>query len=102
MFTFSNYEPTYNKAIDFCANIIACGRAKGEPIKTLRLEKSYYGLFKAGVKAILETKKPEGWQDMMEKLDEPDAFQFDGVNIERAMFQIKPVVIEYYKPLAEA
>jgi hypothetical protein len=102
MFTFSNYEPTFNKAIDFCANLIACARDKQEPIKTLRLSRDYYALFKSGVKAILELNKPEGWQDMIEQLNEPDALQFDGVNIERAMFQIKPVVIEYYKPLAIA
>lgn len=96
-FTFSQYEPTFNKAIDHCANIIACAREQNLPVKSLSLSPSYYEWFKSGMKAIISKRNPENRDELIENLDLPNSMQFDGVNIEKSMFQSKPVTIEYYE-----
>ena len=101
-FTFSNYEPTFNKAIDYCANIIACARENMTPIKALHLSTGYYEWFKGGMKAIIEKRGAENKEELIANLDLPSSMEFDGVNIEQAKFQTKPVVIEYYEPIAQA
>lgn len=97
-FTFSQFEPTFNKAIDHCANIIACARDNNMPIESLTLSPGYFEWFRSGVKALIETKKPDNWEELIAIIDSNDqAMQFDGVNIEKSMIQAKPVLIKYYQ-----
>ena len=96
MFTFSNYEPTFNKAIDHCANLIACGRETHQPIKALHLSKGYYEWFKGGVQVLIDKSNAENKDELLQNIDEGGVMQFDGVEIIRSTFQTKPVVIEYY------
>jgi hypothetical protein len=89
---YSNYTETGNRAIDMCANLIASGRKTNQPIKALHLSPIYYDWYKSGVQTLLNRPLEKG-EDM----------QFDGVNIEKGtIYQMKSVVIEYYKPLAES
>ena len=86
-FSFSEFQATGNKAIDECANLIACAREQNMAVKSLHLKPSYYSWFKSGVE-ILSGQALEVDQQM----------QFDGVNIEKGtIFQSKDCVIEYYK-----
>jgi hypothetical protein len=86
-FTFSQFQATGNKAIDECANLIACAREQNMSVKALHLKPSYYSWFKSGVE-ILSGKALEIGQQM----------QFDGVDIEKGtIFQSKDCVIEYYQ-----
>lgn len=97
-FSFSQFEPTYNKAIDHCANIIGCARDRNIPIEALSLSPMYFEWFKSGVKALIENQKPEHWEQMIADIDaNENAMQFDGVNIEKGRYQLKSVVIKYYQ-----
>lgn len=87
MYNFSEYEPTYNKAIDLCANLIACARKNMMPIKALHLTPIYFEWFKSGVQTL-----------MNRELEADDQLEFDGVSIEKGSFlQSKSIVIEYYE-----
>lgn len=86
MYHFSQYEPTYNKAIDQCANIIAVARQNLHPLKALHLSPFYYDWFKSGVQTL-----------MNRPLDEGELLEFDGVNIEKgSKYQSKSIILEYY------
>lgn len=91
MYNFNIFEPTYNKAIDHCANIICCARANNKPVKALHLQPSFYEWFKGGVKELMKDK---------ESADTLDQMNFDGVEIHKSsIFQTKPIIIEYYDQL---
>lgn len=86
MYTYTNYQASGNKAIDYCANLIACARVNNLAPKTLHLQKQYYEWYKSGVQTFLD--RP---------LEDGELMQFDGVDIELGgKFQTKPVIIEYY------
>jgi hypothetical protein len=86
VYNFSDYEPTYNKTIDLCANLIANARVNQMPLKALHLTPLYYEWYKSGVQTLLN--RP--------LLDE-ELLQFDGVNIEKgSRYQTKSVILEYY------
>ena len=86
MYNFSDYEATHNKAIDFCANLIAAARKQNTPVKALHLKPSYYEWFKSGVQILMN-------KDLLPE----EKMQFDSVDIELGtVFQTKMVVIEYY------
>jgi hypothetical protein len=86
MYNFSNYEPTYNKAIDQCANLIAVARENLNPLKALHLSPIYYDWFKGGVQTL-----------MGRPLQEDERLEFDGVNIEKgSKYQSKSIILEYY------
>jgi len=96
-FNFSQFEPTYNKAIDYCANIIGLARTKNIPIEALSLSPLYFEWFKSGIKTMIENNKGLNWEEMIINIDlVEDSMQFDGVNIEKGKFQSKPVVIKYF------
>lgn len=102
MFIFSEYQPTFNKAIDLCTNIIYCARKNNLAVKALHLDKIHYEWYISGVKTLLEKQKPEGWEEQIAEI-KTSGVQFDGVNIERgSRLQTKPVIIEYYQPTAQA
>ena len=85
MYNFSKHEPSFNSAIDFCANLIWCAREHNEPIKALHLKPYFYEWYKSGV------------QTLIGRPLEDELMEFDSVNIEKAsLFQTKNVVIEYY------
>ena len=87
VYNFSDYEPTHNKAIDLCANLIANARVHKLPLKALHLTPLYYEWYKSGVQTLLN--RP--------LLDE-ELLEFDGVNIEKgSRYQSKSVVLEYYQ-----
>jgi hypothetical protein len=91
-YNFSEYQPTFNKVIDFCVNLVACARANNQPIKALHLKPSQYEWFKSGLQTL-----------MNRPLEDGELMQIDGVEIERAsVFQPKEIIAEYYKPLAQA
>jgi hypothetical protein len=87
MYNFSKYEPTFNSALDFCANVIECARRNQQAVKALHLTPTYYEWFKSGVQTL-----------MNRALEDGELMQFDGVNIEKgSRFQSKNIVIEYYE-----
>lgn len=87
VYNFSDYEPTHNKAIDLCANLIASARVNRKPLKALHLTPIYYEWYKSGVQTLLN--RP---------LLDDEFLEFDGVNIEKgSRFQSKVIVLEYYE-----
>jgi hypothetical protein len=87
IYDFNKYEPTHNKMIDLCANVISLARERNEPIKALHLKPMNYEWFKSGVQTLLN--RP---------LEVEELLEFDGVNIELgSKFQSKTIVIEYYE-----
>ncbi len=95
MYNFSNYQPTFNKQIDLCANLIGCARQQNRPIKTLSLKPINFEWFKSGVKTLMEHAKAS--PETIAGVDNETVLMFDGVNIEKgSLFQSKPIIIEYY------
>lgn len=95
MYNFSEFTPTFNKAIDLCANIIGCARDNGTPIKSLSLQPLHFEWFKGGVKQLMEQNGAS--PEMIANVDGDQMLQFDGVNIEKgSRLQTKAVIIEYY------
>ena len=87
LYNFSHYEPTHNKTIDLCANLICNARYHKMPLKSLHLTPLYYEWYKSGVQTLMN--RP--------LLDE-ELLEFDGVNIEKgSKYQSKPVILEYYE-----
>jgi hypothetical protein len=86
MYNFSTYNPTFNTAIDLCANLISCARKNQKAVKALHLSPMYYEWFRSGV------------QTLMNRPLEPDELlEFDSVNIEKgSKFQSKNIIVEYY------
>lgn len=86
IYNFSNYERTYNRPIDECANLIECARKALQPLKALHLHPFYYEWYKSGVQTL-----------MNRPLNEDEKMQFDGVDIEKgSKLQSKNIVPEYY------
>ncbi len=95
MVNFSKVEPTFNKQIDFCANLIACAREQNRPIKTLSLKPINFEWYKSGVKTLMD--KAGAPKEDIASVDNENVLMFDGVNIEKgSIFQSKPIIIEYY------
>jgi hypothetical protein len=91
VYNFSDYQPTHNKAIDLCANLIGNARYNRLPIKALHLTPLYYSWFKSGVQTFLN--RP---------LLDDERLEFDGVDIEQgSRYQSKPIVLEYYPKAVE-
>lgn len=99
MYNFNNFEPTFNKAIDHCANIIACARKCNQPVKALHLSKGYFDWFKSGVQILIDKSNAENKDELLQQIQEGGTLQFDGVEIHKSLLQTKPVIIEYYQAL---
>lgn len=86
---FTDYNPTFNTAMDQCINLIGCARQNLKAVKALHLSPTYYEWFKSGVQTL-----------MNRPLEEGELMQFDGVDIEKgSKFQSKNIVIEYYEQI---
>lgn len=86
-YNYSQYEPTYNKALDLVGNLVGCARHNREALKAIHLKPIYYEWVRSGVQTL-----------MNKDLEEDQPLQFDGVNIEKgSKFQTKIALLEYYE-----
>ncbi|MDQ2718228.1 MAG: hypothetical protein M3Z26_00500 [Bacteroidota bacterium] len=86
-FNWSNYEKTYNHAIDLTAQAIGYHRKTNKPLKAIILKPTSYDLFKAGLKVLSKA-----------EIDPTTELYFDGVLIKRGgrgMFD--SITFEYYQ-----
>jgi hypothetical protein len=92
-FDYSNYEKTYNNAIDLVAQAVGWARKNNKPLACVVLKPAYYDLFRKGMELMM--KKP---------LTGFEIFEFDGVNVERGgAAQFESIRLEYYTTIkAEA
>ena len=91
-FNWSDYNRTYNNAIDLVCQCIGHARKTMKPIKALRLKPSYYDLFKAGLNVLAKR-----------EIDPATELLFDGVKILRGSpMQFDSIVCEYYPVNLEA
>lgn len=89
-FNWSNYEKTYNNAIDLVAQCVGYHRKKLMPLKAITLKRAYYELFRMGVQAIMKAKGL--------KFDETAELTFDGVEIKMgSVMQFDAMLYEYYE-----
>lgn len=85
-FDWSNYQRTYNNAIDLVAQCVGYHRKTRKPIKAIILKPSYHDLFRAGI-AVLSKKELDPLADLF----------FDGVEIKRGNgMQFDSLRCEYY------
>lgn len=84
---YSQYERTYNNAIDLVAQCVGYHRLKGSPLRAIVLKPAYYHLFKKGVEVLNKKKKQEPFVEMA----------FDGVLIKEGNAkQFDSIVCEFY------
>jgi hypothetical protein len=67
---FSQYEPTYNKAIDMVASVVGHSRKTGRALKEIRLNRHFFELFFKGVELL-----------QREHIDPLTPLIFDGVPV---------------------
>ena len=85
-YDWSNYQKTYNNAIDLTAQAIGWARKNKKPISAIILQPSKYDLFFTGLEVIAK-----------EKIDPLTELYFDGVLIKRGRrSQFDSLVFEYY------
>lgn len=88
-FNWSNYERTYNNAIDLVAQCIGYHRKKMMPIRAIHLNDYYFGLFRAGVRVLMESHG--------QKFDDTSELFFDAVKVVRGdRRQFDPLKVEYW------
>lgn len=89
-FNWSNYEKTYNTAIDLVAQCVGYNRKKNIPLKAIILKRAYFELFRMGIQAIMKQKGL--------KFDETAELTFDGVMIKMgSIAQFDAMLYEYYE-----
>jgi hypothetical protein len=95
-FNWSNYQRTYNDAIDIVAQCVGHARATGKGLKTIYLKPTYHDLFRQGLKVL---RKINGFEP---DFDPNAPMYFDGVELKRGSpLQFDSIRCEYYKqPLA--
>jgi hypothetical protein len=74
-FDYSEYDKTYNKAIDMVAACIGHYRQFKKPLKTIYLKPQLFDLFRKGVEVM-----------MKREIEPGELLQFDSVNIERGSY----------------
>lgn len=74
-FDYSQYDKTYNKAIDLCAACIGHYRAFGKPLKAIYLNPRLFDLFKKGIEVLMGREFEDG-----------EGMEFDSVKIERGNY----------------
>lgn len=85
-FDWSNYQRTYNNAIDLVAQCIGYHRKTMKPLKAIILKPAYHDLFRAGLKVL--SKK---------EIDPMAVLYFDGVELKRGNpMQFDSIRCEYY------
>lgn len=85
-FDWSNYQRTYNNAIDLVAQCVGYHRAKMKPLKAIILKPTYHDLFRAGLKVLAK-----------KELDPNAELYFDGVLLRRGnAMQFDSIRCEYY------
>jgi len=85
-FNFSNYDRTYNNAIDLCAQAIGWARRTNKPVKAIILRPTYYDLFFVGIEVLAKN-----------KIDPNTELFFDGTLIKRGSSrQFDNLVFDYY------
>lgn len=86
-FDYSEYDKTYNKAIDMVAACIGHYRQFGKPLKTIYLKPQLFDLFKKGVEVL-----------MSRELEEDEPMMFDSVNIERGSYLMvgKEIYVDFW------
>ena len=88
-FDWSNYQKTYNTAIDLVAQCVGYHRAKGSALKAIYLKPTYHDLFRQGLKLLSK-------QD----LDPNAKMYFDGVELKRGnSMQFDSIRCEYYEQI---
>lgn len=88
-FDWSNYERTYNNAIDLVAQCVGHHRKTMKPLRAIILKPTSHDLFRAGLR-ILMAKEGQKMDDMAE-------MRFDGVEIKRGNpMQFDSIRCEYY------
>lgn len=87
----SQYDRTYNNAIDMSAHTIGYYRRLRMPVKALHLKTNYYELFRKGIEVM-----------MRRELRPEELLEFDGARIENGgRAQVKEILVEFY-PLTGA
>lgn len=82
----SNYEKTYNTAIDLTAQAIGYHRKANKPLKAIVLKPTSYDLFKAGLNVLAKT-----------EIDPATELYFDGVLIKRGgRMQFDSLICEFF------
>lgn len=87
-FDYSNYDKTYNKAIDLCAACIGHYRAFGKPLKSIYLKPQLYDLFKRGIEHLMGRDFEDG-----------ELMEFDSVKIERGNYLMvgKEIYVDFWE-----
>lgn len=85
-YDFSNYQKSYNNAIDLVAQAVGWARANNKPLACVKLKPTSFDLFRKGVE-VLTKKTLSGYEEL----------EFDGVKVERGSFsQFDTIKLEYY------
>lgn len=87
-FDYSQYDKTYNKAIDLCAACIGHYRQFGKPLKSIYLKPQLYDLFKKGIELLMGCEFEEG-----------ELMEFDSVKIERGNYLMvgKELYVDFWE-----
>lgn len=87
-FDYSQYDKTYNRAIDMCAACIGHYRQFGKPLKTIYLKPQLYDLFKKGIEVLMKREFEEG-----------ELMEFDAVKIERGSYLMvgKDLYVDFWE-----
>jgi hypothetical protein len=85
-YDFSQFNRTYNNAIDMVAQAVGWARQNRKPLACIKLKPTYFDLFRKGMEILM--KKPlAGYEE----------FEFDGVKVERGNgLQFDLLKMEYY------
>lgn len=92
-FDFSDYNRTYNTAIDLVAQAVGYHRKRQSPLKAIVLRPSYYDLFRKGVEVLMLTGKDK------QVLKDEEELTMDHVPVKRgSALQWEPIICEFHKP----
>lgn len=88
-FNYSQYDKTYNKAIDLCAACIGHYRTFNKPLKTIYLKPQLFDLFRKGMEVM-----------MKRELTDQEQFEFDAVKIERGSYLMvgRDLYVDFWEP----
>ena len=95
-FNYSNFNRTYNDAIDLVAQAVGYHRKAMKPLRAIVLKPAYFFLFQTGIQAIMKQKKMPYDQQAIMTFDGVEIklgseLQFDGMLFE--MFESVPAII---------
>jgi hypothetical protein len=89
-FDWSQYQRTYNNAIDIVGQAVGHARRTHKPLKAIILKPASHDLLRAGVKLLMAK--------LGQKMDEMAPMFFDGVEIKRGnSMQFDSIKCEYYQ-----